>query len=312
MARTHADQYGRMDEVSVTAVASPSGPEPFIDECGFDDATGYTDVSELVSEADIDYLDVCTPTHTHLDVVRTAAEAGIDVFLEKPIAGSIDEAEEIRRIAADTGITLMVGHVLRFFPDYVAARDQDVGTPGVARARRLSPFPDWGSGDWYADRDRSGGVFLDIAIHDLDYLRWCWGDVEEVFARRFRDPQAEHGFVTLRFENGAVGYVEASWAQPDSRDLRSELELAGDDGLVELDSTDPAPYHEWMDDGDTVENPLRHDGYYRELAHFADCLETGSEPDVTASDAIAALELSLAAQESAERGEPVAPEEVSA
>lgn len=308
MAEAHAIEYNQMD-VDVVGVASPSGPEEFIAEHGLG-ATAYRDVERLCADAAIDYLDVCTPTHTHLELVRTAAEAGTDVFLEKPIAGSLEEANEIAAVAAEADLTLMVGHVVRFLPDYARAADLDIGEPGVARARRLSPFPDWGSNDWFADREKSGGIFVDLAIHDLDYLRWCWGEVERVFARRYRDTHAEHGFTTIRFENGAVGYVEASWAQPSSRPFTKELELAGDDGLVELSSEDETPYRKWTEDETVVESPHAKSGYRRQLEHFVDCLRTGSEPDVTATDAIESLRLALAAEQSADRNEPVAIEEV--
>lgn len=309
MGRTHAEQYAKMDDVTVKAVSAPSGPDDLIEEYDFTQTTAYTDTEALLDETDVDFLDVCTPTDTHLDLTRAAADAGVDVFLEKPIAGSLEEAHEIDRLTTEADVTLMVGHVLRYFPQYRMARERDVGTPGVARARRLSPFPKWGSDDWYADRERSGGVFLDLAIHDIDYLRWCWGEVEEVFARRHRKPQAEHGFVTLKFANGAVGYVEASWAQPSSRELTMELELAGDDGLVEFNSAPIMPYREWTEDGTSSESPLRHDAYYRELEHFVQCLRTGAEPDVTAEDAIEALRLSIAARQSVRRNEPVSVEE---
>ncbi|WP_137287669.1 Gfo/Idh/MocA family protein [Halorussus salinisoli] len=310
MGQVHSKQYAQMDDVTVTAVSAPSGPDDLIEEYNFTQATAYTDTTALLAEADVDFLDVCTPTDTHLSLVRAAVEADVDVFLEKPIAGSLEEALEIDRLTTDEDVTIMVGHVLRYFPQYQAARKRDVGTPGVARTRRLSPFPEWGSDDWYADRDRSGGVFLDLAIHDIDYLRWCWGEVEEVFARRHRKPRAEHGFVTLKFVNGAVGYVEASWAQPISRELTMELELAGDSGLVEFNSAPITPYREWTEDGTSSESPLRHNAYYRELEHFVQCLRTGAEPDVTAEDAIEALRLSIAARQSARRNKPVSVEEV--
>ncbi|ELY98336.1 dehydrogenase [Natrialba aegyptia DSM 13077] len=119
-----------------------------------------------------------------------------------------------------------------------------------------------------------------------------------------------HGFATLRFENGAVGYVEASWAQPSSRSLTSELELAGDDGLVEFSSEDGEPYANWTEGGSTVERPLATDGYWRELDHFISCLESNSEPEVGLEEAVESLRLALAARRSAERGEPVSPTEV--
>ncbi|MCU4743291.1 Gfo/Idh/MocA family oxidoreductase [Natronoglomus mannanivorans] len=308
MARTHAEAYAEMD-VDVVVVASPSGPEEFVEELGFDAET-FTDTATMCEEGDIDYLDVCTPTHTHLEQVRTAADAGVDVFLEKPIAGSLEEAAEIADLVDDADLTFMVGHVVRFSPSYAKAKDLDVGTEGVARARRLSPFPDWGSADWFADREKSGGVFVDLAIHDLDYLRWCWGEVERVFARRQRDSKSEHGFVTLRFESGAVGYVEASWAQPESRPLTMELEFAGDDGLVEYSSADESPYREWIDDGTVVESPFAKDAYRRQLEHFVSCVDSGDDPTVGAEEAIEALRLALAAERSAERGQPVSPAEV--
>jgi UDP-N-acetylglucosamine 3-dehydrogenase len=308
MARTHAAAYAEMD-VDVVAVSSPSGPNEFVEEFELD-ATPYTDVSTLCEFEAIDYLDVCTPTHTHLELVRTAADSNVDVFLEKPIAGTLEAAREIADIVDDTGLTLMVGHVVRFMPNYSRACELEIGSKGVARARRLSPFPEWGSADWFSDREKSGGVFVDLAIHDLDYLRWCWGDVERVFARRTHDDRAEHGFVTLRFESGAVGYVEASWAQPESRPLTTELEFAGDDGLVEFSSVDETPYREWTDGGAVVEFPLEKDGYRRELEHFVSRLESGDEPDVGVDEAIEALRLAIAAERSADRGEPVALEEV--
>lgn len=308
MARTHAEEYAEMD-VEISAVASPSGPDDFVDDLELD-ATTYTDVTALCDQAEIDYLDICTPTHTHVDLVRTAAGAGVDVFLEKPIAGTLEEAHEISEIVADADLTFMVGHVVRFDQGYRKAKGLEIGSNGVARARRLSPFPDWGSDDWFADREKSGGIFVDIAIHDLDYLRWCWGDVERVFARRRCDDRAEHGFVTIRFESGAVGYVESAWDQPDSRPFATELELAGDDGLVELSNADETPYQEWTDEGAVVEHPVAKSAYRRELEHFVACLESGTEPDVGATDAIESLRLALAAERSAERGEPVRLEEV--
>lgn len=310
MAATHAAEYADMD-VDVIGVASRSGPEQFVDEHGLG-CPAYTDVETLVADGDVDYLDVCTPTHTHRTMVEIAAAAGVDVFLEKPIAGTLAEANAIVDVADDAGVTLMVGHVLRFVEEYRQAKEMAVGTPGVVRARRLSPFPDWGSEDWFADREKSGGLFVDLAIHDLDYLQWCWGDVERVFARRKEGDQYEHGFVTLRFENGAVGYVEASWAQPGTRPFTNELEFSGDEGLVELSSIENAPYREWTADGAVVESPVDPSGYRRELQEFVDCVATGSEPEVTGADAIESLRLAIAAEESAERGVPVEVAEVDA
>jgi UDP-N-acetylglucosamine 3-dehydrogenase len=308
MAETHLTAYAEM-EVEVVSVAAPSDPRRFIEGHGLD-ATPYEDVASMCTSEEIDVLDVCTPTHTHVDLVRCAVEADAAVFVEKPIANTLDGAREIADAVERADLTFMAGHVLRFFPEYATAAELDIGTPGVARARRLSPFPEWGSEDWFADREKSGGIFVDLAIHDLDYLRWCWGEVERVFARRHREPRAEHGFVTLRFEGGAVGYVEASWAQPESRAFTSELELAGNAGLVEFSTDGDSPYRQWTDAGELIESPHAKGGYRRELEHFVSCVESGTDPAVGVREATEVLRLALAAERSADRGRPVTVSEV--
>ncbi len=314
MARTHVERYREMD-VTVSAVVAPTGSSSFIKEHDLD-AEAYEDTATFYETAEIDAVDICTPTDTHADLVAAAAERNLDTFVEKPIAPTLSAAERLRDVVANTGITCLVGHVLRYFPEYKRAKalaeNGGIGSPGVARARRLAPFPTWGSDNWYADRERSGGVFVDLAIHDFDYLRWLWGDVERVYARTRRNGPEEHGIATLRFANGAVGYVEASWAQEPARGaLTTDLELAGDDGLIEFSTPDEAPFATYSGDEACVESPVAIDGYRSELEHFLDCVETGSTPAVSVGDAVDSLRLSLAAKESAESGRPVTPAEVS-
>ena len=313
MAEMHASNLAQMDGVSIVAVVSPSGPGPFIDKFGLV-ATAYTDLTAAIKDSNVDAVVICTPTHTHRECIETALTREVAVFCEKPLAPSLTEAAAIRDTAEDANVPIMVGHVVRYFPEYTGAkREVDsgaVGEVGVARAHRHSPFPEWGSANWFAEPEKSGGIFVDMAIHDLDYLRWVCGDVERVFARVTGDGTAQHGTVTLRFESGAMGYVEASWAYPDSKELSTELEFAGDEGVVQVNSDDITPYHTFTDEGETVENPLVENGYYRELAHFFDCIESGNSPDISIEGAIAALRLSVAAQRSARKGMPIIPAEV--
>lgn len=312
MAETHASNLARMDDTSIVAVVSPSGPESFVERFSLD-ATAHTDLEVAIETCDADAAVVCTPTHTHRGLIETALDHEMAVFCEKPLATSLAETSAIRDAVAGADVPLMVGHVVRYFPEYATAKrevdDGAVGRAGVARARRVSPVPDWGSDDWFAEAEKSGGVFVDMAIHDFDYLRWVWGDVKRVFARMTGDPPAQHGTAILRFESGAVGCVEASWAQPATRGLAMELELAGDEGVVQVNS-DAAPYRAFTGENSIVENTLAENGYYRELAHFLDCLESGADPDVGISEATEALRLSVAARRSARRGTPVTLTEV--
>jgi predicted dehydrogenase len=323
MARTHAQRYADRDDVEVGAVVSRSDPDGFIEEHA-PNADGYVDSGLMYRDGDVDAVDVCTPTHTHVDEVLVAADDGVDVFCEKPLARTLDGAEAIADAVAEAGVTCMVGHTLRFMQPYVGMKRRiesgAVGEVGTARARRLSPFPDWGTENWFADFEKSGGVLLDLAIHDLDYLRWVLGAVDRVFARTRRIDGREHATLTLRFADDAVGYVEASQAEPASRPFTTALEVAGDDGMVELELAedpeqpyaDPGPYEQYVRDDEppSIESPLERDAYGREVAAFVDAVRGDREPPVTVHDGIEAMRLSLAAIESAERGEPVAPAEV--
>lgn len=306
MAETHLGAYREIDDARVAAVASPNTAAEFVDDHGLDAET-YSSVEGLVA-AEIDAVDVCSPTPTHGEAVHRAIERGLDVFCEKPLALGLDEAERMRDAAEAAGVTLMPGHVLRFFPAYAEIRraiaEGAVGAPGTVRARRVSPFPEWSS--WYADEERSGGVFHDLAIHEFDFCRWAIGDVERVFARESRWDDQHRGTATLAFENGAVGTVEAGWDRPPGAGLKSEFEVAGADGLLEYDSETAEPIAvETVGETPTPGPPVERDGYRRELDAFLASARSGAELPVTAGDAVEAMRIAIAARRSAEHGTPV-------
>jgi len=133
MARTHVRAYRAMDRpVEIVGVAAPSGPEGFLADAGLE-ARAYTDVRNLLEDESVDCLDVCTPTHTHPALVELAAGAGVPVFLEKPVATTLEGARRVERAVEAAGVPCMVGHVVRFDPGYRRAREQAIGTRGRSR-----------------------------------------------------------------------------------------------------------------------------------------------------------------------------------
>lgn len=321
MATTHASSYAEIPDATVAAVASVGDNlESFAAD---NDADAYEDPEAMMDEADITMVDVCTPTPTHNPFARAGAERDYPVFCEKPMTRTMAEADELVEVADETGVPFMVGHVLRFFPSYVAAKERidagELGQLGTLRAERLSPAPKYGTENWFNDREQSGGVMLDMAIHDFDYLRWVAGEVERVFTRAERwedeDFRYEHAGVDLRFADGTRGYVEASWGYPDGTPFTTDFEFAGDDGSLEFDSREENAVRFYGESGDNMDpaaSAFRKSPYTRELEHFVECVETGAEPKVDPREAREAVRISLAAIESAERGEPVAIEEVTA
>jgi UDP-N-acetylglucosamine 3-dehydrogenase len=312
MAEVYADRLDALD-AEVAAVASTNTAAAFVEEHA-PEATPYASVTAMCEGADLDAVGVCTPTHLHREHVEAALSAGLDVICEKPLARTMDGADAIVDAVADSDATFMAAHVVRFFPEYAAARERvaagDVGTPGVARVKRLVPYG--GDPGWFGDEAQSGGVLLDVGVHDVDYLRWVLGDVERVFTRltRFGDDAHKSGLTVVRFESGAVAHVEASWLNMPEQPFTTSFEFAGDDGLLEFESRDATGIEVWGREGhraptDPFAVPLAEDGYYRQLKHFLDCRETGETPLVDAADGRASLRVALATMESARRGEPV-------
>ena len=271
--------------------------------------------------AEVDVVDVCTPTPTHRDLVLAAATGAKDIICEKPMARHLRDAKEMIAACEAAGVRLFIAHVVRFFPEYARAKELlnsgQLGQPGVIRTVRGGNFPAPDTQNWYADFEQSGGVILDLLIHDIDYVRWCFGEVMRVFARglTFSDvPDADHVLLTVRFQNGAIGHLEGSWTYPPGN-FRTRLEISGDEGLLEVDSLENLPFSAVLKQEGTdllagipvPESPMHptDDPYFREIAHFLSCLESGDDFLVSPQDSLEALRIALAAIESLRIGQPV-------
>lgn len=269
----------------------------------------------LLSDPSIELIDICLPTFLHRQFVEAAAKAGKHILCEKPIALTLEDARAMIEICQKAGVHFYVAHVLRFFPEYAQGynlvRAGKVGEPGVIRTTRGGIFPTaWD--DWYAKPELSGGLTVDMIIHDFDWLRWTFGEVERVYAKTLQGRTAQrldYALVTLRFASGAIAHVEGTWAHSG---FRYGFEVAGNGGLIEFDSDKIKPVvvsQRAAQAGVTgvavPESPLRESPYTAEIRHFARCIKHGEAPLVTAYDAYKALEISLAALESARTGRPV-------
>jgi predicted dehydrogenase len=272
--------------------------------------------------AAVDVVDICTPASTHKELVLAAADAGKAIICEKPLARHSADAREMVEACERAGVMLFPAQVVRFFPMYRRVKERidagAIGKPAVYRSARCGAFPRPGgkfSAAHYADFAQSGGVVLDVGVHDIDFARWCCGDIERVFARGLTfagRPYQDHAQITLRFATGAIGFIEVSWAHPRGV-FRTRVEVAGGEGLIEWDSLDRPPLlAELYDEARGLQrlssSPTapEDEPYYTELAHFIDVLEGRAQPIVTARDGLEAVRAALAAIESMRSGRPVA------
>jgi len=281
----------------------------------------YADWDTLLSQTKPDIIDVCTPTPFHREYVEKAAAAGKAIFVEKPMARSLADCDAMLAAVRRAGVPAMSGHVLRYFPEYAAAKKLvdagAVGTPAAIRTARMAGFPNTGyQPNWYGAPDQSGGLVLDMILHDFDWLRWTFGPVLRVYAKGVYNRteflgRLDYALVTLRFTSGAVAHVTGSWAHPGG--FRTTLEIAGDAGLIEHDSASSAPLAVSLraksgSGGVAVpESPMapEEDPYYQEIAAFVSALENNRPPPVTLEDARAATEIALAALTSIDTGKVV-------
>jgi len=274
------------------------------------------DVATAVSAPDVDAVLIATPTHLHAEAALAALAAGKHVLCEKPLARDLAAAESMCAAAERANRLLLVGHVVRFFPEFVRLREAvltgEVGEAAVVRMARVASYPR-SADDWRDHPEYSGGVVLDMGYHDLDWLLWTFGPAEEVYARGLYAqprPLLDYALLTVRMACGVIAHVESSWAEREG--FRVYGEVAGDGGLLTYDSAESTPYSEEIRDAMeeapgvrvpsacTVRSP-----YALQLAHWARVL-AGREPPITPpADALAALRLGLAALEAMHSGQPV-------
>jgi len=287
-------------------------------------ATAYTDYRRLLEREDVEMVDLCVPTYLHAQLAVEAMQAGKHVLCEKPMAHTLEAANAMIEAAQANGVKLMIGQVRRFDHRYASIKAQiDAGKVGrpvfIRRAeRQFLPFlPD----AWQWDPRRGGGVILDIGVHATDLFRWLLGqDAVEVYAvaKSVREAAREaesfdHAFITCKFDGGGIGFAEASWAYPQGfgGTLYAQLDVVGTEGKIQYSDKDTNPMLIY-----TTEKGHELPRYFRfmstteyafeeEIRHFARCVLDDWEPAVGPQDARAALEMVLAAQRSAETGEPV-------
>jgi len=269
---------------------------------------------------DIDVLDICSPTHLHHEMALKAAAAGKQIVCEKPLARTTKQAQEIVAACRKAAVQLLVAHVVRFFPEYALAHSAvaqgQIGRPAVIRLHRGSYRPKKPAGNWFLDEDKSGGILMDLMIHDYDYARWVAGEVETVSARRVTelhpDAPVDYGLVILGHRSSALSHIAGAWAYPPPT-FRTHLEIAGDRGLIEFDSDGTAPIQNLIlktrgsDAPDVAlpSSPVSESPYTTQIKEFYSALADGTKARVSATDGLAAVQIAEAALQSAHSGQPV-------
>jgi UDP-N-acetylglucosamine 3-dehydrogenase len=271
----------------------------------------------IFEDAALDVVVLCLPTPTRLETVQAGVRANKHIFCEKPLALNETMAKEISGLLSGYTKTVMVGQVLRFFWEYSRTRDMvrsgELGRIGTVRLSRCVGFP--GSDSWFADPSKSGGVILDLLIHDIDFLLWTFGEVKQVYAKSLTYSQQgclDYALVILEMGSGALAHLEGSWAHPVGS-FRQSVEVCGSKGLLQYDSLGSKSL-EWICTAETehkslsrISLPESNDGndpYLAEVGHFVECVRSGRSPGIPIEDSLKACEIAFLAMDSARDGVP--------
>jgi myo-inositol 2-dehydrogenase/D-chiro-inositol 1-dehydrogenase len=313
----------RIPAATVTALFDAHAPTAHAIAGGLGVGTAGS-AQELIGAPDVDAVAVCSPTGTHADLIVAAARAGKAIFCEKPV--SLDLAEVDRALAAveEAGVPFQIGFNRRFDPAHAAVAAAvaggAIGEPQIVRITSRDPAPpplDYARG--------SGGLFLDMTIHDFDMARFVTGsEVVEVYARGAVrvDPALEEfgdvdtAVITLVHENGCLTTIDNSRQAVYGYDQR--VEAFGSAGMAA--SENPLAHTAVLRTSAGTQTPTlpffyleRYvPSYLREWEAFVQAVGSGEAPPVGVRDARAPLVIGLAAWRSVREGRPVRIEEIEA
>jgi len=261
------------------------------------------DWQAAVQAADVDAVVIGTPNALHHPQAMAALRAGKHVLLDKPMAVTVEQCEEIAETAEANGLTLLVGHMWRYRDEVIEARDRiaagSVGAP--IRTRGYGIHAGWGPSGWFTDPALAGGgALIDMGIHAIDTVRFLLGDPEPVrvtasIGTAYGDYAVDDDSVVLiEWSNGVRSVVEAGWWQPRLDGVEADTEVHGTGGYERIwpqyTPATPAP-------ADYVHCSLPM--FAAQMADFAHCCATGATPIASAEVGLTAMRVVEAAYQSA-------------
>ena len=310
MGGMHAACYGALAPLGVKVTAVADVRPAFAAKLADENTAIYATGMELIEQADVDVVDICLPTHLHTAHAVAAMKAGKHVFVEKPICMDEGEMELLLATELETGVKVQVGQVIRQWTEYMWLKETvDSGVYGKVlhgQFRRLSSLPTWAWENWLHQVDKSGGVAVDMHVHDVDFVRYILGEPDTVKAQAYRDENGVIQQINALFSYGShvSVSVEAGWNYPAdfpfTADFRVKFEKATvvnaggtltvypNAGGAEI----PKLAEEFQGDNDIGGNISSLGGYYNELKYFVEGLQGKNDLSVaTVAEAIASVKL---------------------
>lgn len=312
MGVTHLKAYQQIENVRIAALSARNAPMDGVikapggnigehEDLRFDPSSLRitSDYSELLADPEIHVIDLCVPTLAHPEMAIAALEAGKHVICEKPLARTAEAARAIEAAAAKASGFFMPAMCIRFWPPYAwlkaAIDDQRFGRVRSAKFRRVCEPPVWGR-DHFFDGKKSGGAILDLHIHDADFVQYCFGRPQSVYAQGFTrySGEIDHLMVQYQVANGPAVSAEGGWVMGMGFGFEMSFTVIFEHATVDFHSgrgADGLKVFHTEQEPETID-PGPGDGYLGELSYFIDCIRNQRPPAiVTARDGASAVEI---------------------
>ena len=319
--KIHLGNLQAIDEVEIVGICDPTDEaKVFSNKAGL---TFYQkDFTDVAGEVQADAIVICSPTNTHANYVSIAAKKGIDVFCEKPLDLSLEKVKEVLKTVNESKIKLMLGFNRRFDSEFQSVKEKivkgHIGDIHIIKITSRDPSP-----PPINYIKSSGGMFLDMTIHDFDIIRYLTNkEIVEVYAKgdALVNPEIakagdiDTAIINLTFEDGSMAVIDNCRKAVYGYDQR--VEVFGSKGMVQSKNkfdkytitygekgvTSPLPQHFFLE--------RYADAYKKEIDHFIDCIRHKKTPEVSGFDGLMSLVLGLCAKESLNCNKPVLVSEI--
>lgn len=293
MGTTHAKGYKNIGvEIVSIADIDNKAKEDFVKNYN---CKGFDSAEEMLKNMhkDIDFVDICVPTYRHEEMVLLAAKYNKHALSEKPFALTLEAVDNMLSAVEKSGSLFMIGQVLHFWPEYAKIKEWvEKGIFGeikLATAVRLGQHP---ISEWYGDVKKSGGGIYDLHIHDIDFLCYLFGDLEEVYATG-KKTNDSWNFIdsVLRFKNGINATAQAAFGITDNYPFSMNLRIVGEKATAEFSFSAGFNLEDISSSKNSLilyrkgmppyqEPPSSRDPYEIEVEYFAKCVEENRQPEI--------------------------------
>lgn len=315
--RLHAKNIIHIPEVRIKTISDlfADSAREWASKIGIENVVA--DYEEILIDSEIEAIFICSPTDTHIPIIKRAAEEGKHIFCEKPISFSVEDTEIALAAVEKAGVKLQIGFNRRFDRNLLKVRntveDGVIGEPHIVKITSRDPAPP--SIEYI---EKSGGLFFDMSIHDFDMARYVSGsEVVEVYANggNLIDPEIEKAgdidtaVITLKFENGAIGIIDNSRKAVYGYDQR--VEVFGSKGSITVENDRPTSAEISTEEG-VFKDKVKYfflerykDAYITETYAFIDSILHNKPLLCTGNDGLQAEKIAKAAKQSLVERRPV-------